>query len=171
MQFPDSGSGEVVWRVLAVDVPSCPWKVTATVQYSAPNTNNVVVNGIYLSDGTKLIGFESELTSSGFIERVEHITNVTTDGPNVYASNTGFSLRNDYQGTWAVQIRDDCTNYYFDSSVNGVVWYNLYSEAVGTWLTATRAGFGASQSQGATAPGFFTLNTWQVYGDANLDGP
>ncbi len=154
-----------------MNAPSCPWKITATVRASIPNTGNVVVNGLYLYDGTKLEGFESLYGTSGFEQRVEHITNVSTDGLPAWNSNQGFVMRNDYESAWNVQIRDDCTNYYFDSSEEGVVFYNLFSEPVGTWLTATKIGFGADQSQGAASAGLFELQSWQVELDANLNGP
>jgi hypothetical protein len=160
-----------VWRGLFQSLPSCPWKVSIAVQYSVPQTNNVVINGLYLYNGTRLDGFETEYSTGGFQQRLERITNVTTDGSTPWFSATGFVMRSDYNQLYYEQIRDDCTNYYFDSSVNGVFWYNLTSEAVGAWLTATEIGFGGSQSQGAASPGIATLSSWQVSPDANLNGP
>ena len=171
MSVPDAGGSTNAWRGIFLSAPTCPWKVRVTIQASVPNTGSVTVNGLYLYDGTALIGFETAYFAGGYEERVEHITNVTTDGSTPYHSNMGFVIRNDYTGPWEIQIRDDCTNYYFDSSQEGVVFYNLYSEAVGSYLTAANVGYAADQSQGASSPGFFSLQNWQAYADANLNGP
>jgi hypothetical protein len=80
-------------------------------------------------------------------------------------------MRNDFTSTLYLQIRDDCTNYYFDSSVNGVVWVQEYSEAVGSYITATKVGFGGIQVQGATSPLYLSVNNWQFFPDATLNGP
>jgi hypothetical protein len=171
LSLPDSGSTCCTWRGIFQSVTACPWKVTAALQASVPTSNNVDLNGLYLYNGTKLIGFELEETNSGYIQRIEHITNVTTDGSTPWNSASGWSMRNDYNGIIFEQIRDDCTNYYFDSSVNGVTYYTLYQEAVGSYMTATEVGYGGDQSQGATSPLLLSLTNWVPEPDANLNGP
>ena len=171
MSLPDVGGSSNAWRGLFLATPNCPWKVTVTIRYSVPNTGAVATNGLYLYNGTKLIGFESLYIGSGYQQRVEHITNVVMDGTTVYGSNTGWVIRNDYNSPLNIQIRDDCTNYYFDSSVDGISFNNLYSEAIGSYITATNVGFAADQSQAASSPGFMSLETWQTYPNSNLNGP
>lgn len=170
LSIPDSGSS-VEWRGLFVAVPTCPWKLTATVRASLPNTNSSSANGIYLYDGTKLVGWETLYTSNGYMSRIEHINSVSVDGSTPFSGNQGFVMRNDIQSPLATQIRDDCTSYYFDSSVDGVVFFNEYSEAVGSYIAATNIGVGGVQVQGATSPLYVSLFAWQLYGDANLNGP
>jgi hypothetical protein len=66
-----------------------------------------------------------------------------------------------------LQIRDSGTDLFFDLSYDGVNFFNLFSEAVGTHLTPTDIAFGGAQSSTITLD---TLLNWTIFNDANLNG-
>lgn len=128
------------WKGLFQNVPgSTPWKIQAQMSI-ATNYINSNGMGLYLYDGTKLVGLElliqTAASNTGMGFRVEHVTNVTTDGATQVSGHAGLA------GTWWLQIRCDGTNYYFDWSLDGANWFNLWSEAIGAYITATKIGFG-----------------------------
>ena len=83
LQVPENGSQN--WRLRTVAVPgSTPYSLAAAITVANQGTSYAaIINGLYLTDGTKLEGIECYDTGSGGELRVEHITNATTDGSSV----------------------------------------------------------------------------------------
>jgi hypothetical protein len=152
------------WRGLFATPPATPYKVKA--QFASLAGLTITDTGLYFYDGTKLMGLEflGLTTPVHSAIRVEKITNVTTDNSNPF-------LSEDY-GTTSLadmwfQIRNNGTTLFFDVSRDGVNFLNLYSEAVGTFITPTKIGYG-----GATQNSH-PMSTWWmnfiVYNNANLN--
>lgn len=132
------------WTILSQSVPdSGTWWVEALIgasQYGGNNTVDSTDFGLYLYNGTKLLGIECLIQNTSgagpFGEfRVEHITNVNTDGSTVYdPGNTwqnmtgGVYLRWYYDGTYLIaQISPDGQN-----------WLLLYQEGYGDFINPLR---------------------------------
>jgi hypothetical protein len=147
--------------LMALLLPLCVKAQTAAIQgfcvpysialeLSQANGSNLMGatdSGLYLFDGTKLEGIECLSTGTNGVPelRVEHITNVTTDGSTVFGGNTFPSFNNTENclaGAFYVRWRNNGTTLFADASPDGVVWNNFYSEAVGSFITPTSYGWG-----------------------------
>jgi hypothetical protein len=166
------------WRLFTQNVPgSTPWEAKAYLSVGSEasplaGSGAATDGGIYLYDGTKLLGIEflwlgSYSTATNYPQlRVERIANVTSDNSTVYnPATTGLSGYLGFQSTGAVWVRwcDDATNLKAYYSMDGSSWTKFYTESVGTWLTPTKAGFGGvnlltTQTQTRTLKGW-TLAT------------
>lgn len=170
---PDDGGSCCTWHAFVQPVPTAtPWKVIAGLMSSPPTWTSASITGLVLYDGTKLVTWESGTASSGFIQQVEQIPNVSSGAssqPFIAASGWGMFAAVNHIAY--LQIRDDGTNLCFDNSPDGVVFYNHYCETVGSYITPTEVGVLALQQQGAGSPGQFDIESFQFYNDANLNGP
>jgi len=150
MKIVDTGSS-LQWRLLEQAMPATPYSVAAflkTEQFFASSQTT----GFYFYDGTKLEGFEFLTQNSGtFTLRVERIASVTSDSAteissvgNLNGQSGAVIMPWPFTGGIYVRLRNNGTTLYFDYSIDGSNWTNYYSESVGTFITPTAAGFGAS---------------------------
>jgi len=154
------------WRGLFHTQPSTPYKVQAQIRVVDDGVNTQV-SGIYFYDGTKLMGLEVETqTGLSIATRVEKITNVNTDNSTAKTF-TGYAS-GPFSVSW-FQLRNDGSTLFFDYSADGSNFFNLFSEAIGTFITPTQFGYGGAN---VTASGI--LHLWVMnlatYGNANLNG-
>ena len=154
------------WRGLfKTPTNATPYKVRARA-VAFCTESNASLYGLYFYDGTKLMGMEFLNGSVGQYPRVEKITNVTTD------SGTANSL----QGTGSqvlqqptFQIRNDGSKLWFDFSLDGINFFNVFSENVGTFITPTKIGFGGLCNGGGNDRSIVWWTNWTEYNDANLN--
>lgn len=152
------------WRGLFTTPPATPYKVKT--QFASLAGTTITDTGLYFYDGTKLMGIEflGLTTPVQTAVRVEKIANVTTDSSNPFISeNYGSSS---LSGMW-FQLRNNGTTLFFDVSRDGINFLNLYSEAVGTFITPTKIGYGGG-TQASHPLSMWWLN-WIVYNNANLN--
>ena len=138
------------WRLLTKVVPATPYTIdifwrSYEAVVSAQNT------GVYFYDGTKLMGLEALALSGVYYLRVEKMTNVTTDGSTAASLNGGSSVN--LMGPWAGglcgRLSNDGATLTFAYSMDCRIFSTLFSEAVGTFITPTKFGFGGlSQAAG-----------------------
>jgi hypothetical protein len=168
MTIADSSS--LNWRMLAITQPSTPYKVIAQSRSWVPAYTSSADSGFYFYDGTKLCGFEFLTQSGGCVPRIEHITNVNTDGSTAKAGSQGDGqyFAPLFSPLW-VQLRNSGTTLYFDFSFDGIHFTNWYSEAVGSFLTPTKVGWGGiSVTNNSANYVLHNLLNWRVVGNANL---
>lgn len=138
------------WRLLTKSVASTPYSYIGYFRHVTFNKNSQTT-GMYFYDGTKLMGLEllSQANANIWL-RVEKLTNVNTDNSTVAnlgqsggAFTTPLQPSTLQSGVW-LRLRNDATDIYFDWSLTGSKgdWFNLYSEAVGSFITPTKVGFG-----------------------------
>jgi hypothetical protein len=170
MHIVDSSS--LNWRGLFVAQPSTPYKVQA--QFRMAIGKGFVSSqdaGIYFYDGTKLMGFEFLTQTTGILPRVERINNVNSDNSTVASGPTQFTgnpISPFFSPLW-VQLRNSGTTLFFDYSFDGVNFINFYSEAVGTFITPTKIGFGGiSVASDAANYVLNNLLNWVTVGNATL---
>jgi hypothetical protein len=141
-------------------LPSAPYQVHAKVRTYQPYVNSVAL-GVGFYDGTKLMTTEFVTqTGSQYTLRVEKYNDVNTASGSAYT--TSAITANPFSGPLWLRFKNDTTNLYFDISVDGYFWINLFSEAVGTFITPTKAGFGGFSATAATSNAFLTLLSWNV---------
>jgi hypothetical protein len=137
--------GSLSWGILKKTAPVAPWSVADYTKAAMVSSGNAQDVGLYLYDGTKLLGIEV-LVQGRPILRIERINNVTTDNSTVFTQSFGatdfFQWPNPMTGGMFVRWRDDGTTLFADYSLDGSNWFNLYSEAVGAFITPTAYGFG-----------------------------
>ncbi len=137
------------WRLITKTQPATPYKRVIFMSGIAPYQASSTL-GAYFYDGTKLMGIEvlvQGLTATGLSGglvpvctlRVEKINSVTSDNSTA-ASITGIGALM-VSGIW-LRLGNDAVNVSFDWSLDGVVWNNLFSEAIGTFITPSKYGVG-----------------------------
>lgn len=138
------------WRLQAITAPSTPYTITAQIYggTTIQAASNSSLCGLYFYDGTKLYGIEYLNQGAGYNIRVEKITNVTTDGSTPAGPN-GTGFQNAFLYPQWLRVKDDGTNLVFSYSADGQNFIQLFSEAVGTYMTPTKVGFGGLSNVGA----------------------
>lgn len=123
-----------------------------------------------LTDGTKWIVLAIFVSGSSIELTIERWTNATTFGSTVLGAtalpNLAFAVVPPQQGTTYFRWRNDGTNIYADVSPNGVVWEQVYSEAVAAFLTPTAYGWGV-RNNGLTSMNM-NLSGWLATNSATL---
>lgn len=139
-------SGSLNWRFVSQSLSTgIPYTWIVTVRFFDPNNSNSQTMGIYLSDGTKLIGFEMLNQGSSVNRlRVERMNSVTSDNTTVAgptANLTPFFLV-------SFKVTNDGTNRTFFYYSAGA-WVQFYQEASGSFLTETVIGVGGLSAVGS----------------------
>jgi len=142
MSIPDSGSS-LDWRLLYKAAPTPPYSLVVCISYIMSNFNSQA-SGIYFYDtgSGDLSGFEF-LTQAGSVRAwtVRNFPNPTSGGTIVYQS-PGTTWRGpDTSATW-MRLRNDGTTLYYDISLDGSNWHNLYSQLVSAYVTPNSIAFG-----------------------------
>lgn len=138
------------WRIITKAVTATPYHRETFIRSSLLAANSTIA-GYYFYDGTKLMGVEclAQVTSQ-FSLRVQKITNVTTAGATPFTTSTAFIGGIEYGGIW-IRLGNNGTNLTFDWALERGDWQNLFTEAVGTFITPTQYGVGGICTTG-TAP-------------------
>jgi hypothetical protein len=147
------------YNLLFVASPTTLYKLRAQVNGVG---TGIGTSGIYFYNGTAFLGIEM---GWDFGQNLRVISDATLTGSPTVLTEWTFGAS---QGApiW-LQIRDSGTDLFFDLSYDGVNFFNLFSEAVGTHLTPTDIAFGGAQSSTITLD---TLLNWTIFNDANLNG-
>lgn len=161
-------SASLNWRIMQAAQPTTPFKIVAQLRSGQALGTNSQTAGIYFYDGTKLMGIEilTQVSPSN-VMRVEKITNVTTDS-STPASTTVTGAMAQFAPSW-LQLRNSGSSVFFDFSLDGQNFINLYNEAIGTFITPTSIGFGGAETV-TTANLYVSLLSWTLFGNANLNG-
>lgn len=146
LSFFQPPNGGLNWGFVKQSLAGIPYDFSCSIRFTQNNmlNNNAGDIGVYLTDGTKLIGFEVlELANSTPSLRVERMNSVTSDNGTV-AGPTGnimpFSV-------FSLRIVNDGVNrtfYYW----NAGAWTQFYQEASGSFLTETGVGVGGLSVSG-----------------------
>lgn len=162
------------YAILTQAVPgSTPWSIAAfwkSFQFFA----NTVNTGLVLSDGTKLLVITlASQASGGTSLQFQRWTNATTFTSQSTQSvgltgNSTKTMGLPWTGGTFARWRNDGTTLFGDISPDGANWTNIYSEAVGAWLTPTVYGFGADTGVGSAQPTVMSLQGWYPTNSAVL---
>jgi hypothetical protein len=153
-------NASVNWRILKRALPGATYTVIASIR-GIPSGSNSLTFGLYLTDGTKLIGFENlnQNAGAGGINRirVERMNSVTSDnatmaGPTINV--VGYPM--------TLKITNDGVNRTFYYYENGA-FTQFYQEAFNAFLTETDVGPGGLSVAGSTAVTVLaSLESWQA---------
>ena len=173
LTFPAQSGLE--WGLETIAVPgSTPWSIAAFFKTSVLSVDSSV-SGLYLFDGTKLLGIEFLVQDGNTALRVEQIANVTTDSSTVYEEssvnlNSGAALQTPTPSQCGAYVRwrNDGTTLWADTSLDGYNWSNFYSQAVGFWLTPTAYGFGGLFQTSGSVSMVTSLQGWFPTDSATL---
>jgi hypothetical protein len=159
----------LAWRFLMQAAPSTPFKFIAQMRCLRV-TWDVAGCGIAFRDSSSGHIEQSEyiVGVGGYNLRVEKLNSPSSDNstPVIWAANdTQFSSFSSPQ--W-LQIRDDGTTLYFDASPDGTNFINMFSEAVGTFLTPNQLGFEGLDNGGDGKTLYDSILSWTVVGNATL---
>jgi len=120
------------WRMLTQATPSTPWTF---LQVWLVEANAQINSGMCIYDGTKVYAFMYQSSSTGLI--VARYTNLTTFAATMGSLPGSTSTQ---VGWYYTKIQDTGTNLVFSYSADGVNYIQLFSEAVGTFMTPTQVG-------------------------------
>lgn len=171
IQLTIQNAATLNWRLLQSAQPTTPYKVIVQLRTAISTYYSSATSGIYFYDGTKLLGLEFLSQVGGDDIRVQHITNVTTDG-STQKSNPQFignPLSPIPSPQW-VQMRNDGSTLSFDYSWDGQNFIGYYSEAVGSFITPTAVGFGGVSVNAGTPFLVVTIYNWSVVANASMNG-
>jgi hypothetical protein len=134
-------------------LPSAPYSMTLGMQIlRMPLTNSVIV-GLILTNGTdtsaEIITHTLSYTSSALYEIGQKFNNWTTWSANYYLNAISVGLYPYQAGrNFFFRIRDDNTYRYFETSVDGRNWYNVYPTLVSRtdFITPTHGGILVAQT-------------------------
>jgi hypothetical protein len=140
--------GSLNWGMYNKNVPSTPFVIDILWRaYEAPI--NSINTGIYFYDGTKLMGIEWLSQSNNTQLRVEKITNVTTDSGTAGALQA-LSYVGPTIGGMCGRLADDGATLTFAYALDCRTFTTIFSEAVGTFITPTKYGFGGLNADSTT---------------------
>jgi len=162
-----ANSASLNWRILDVTPPSPPYKLTALLKMGPAVVNSQTI-GIYFYDGTKLLGFENLVQASlpGAL-RIQSCANINTDSSN---SAVGTSLSFPSVTPTYMQLRNNGTTLFFDiGDTAGKNFVNVYSAAVGSFITPTKIGWGGVSVSAGSPLLYVSLLNWIVATNANLN--
>ncbi len=131
-------NGSLNLRGLVKAQPSTPYTVTCFMKAQAIVGSQSA--GLCFYDGTKLIAIEWVFGSTPVL-RVQRWTNSTSASTTVFTLNNFAGFGNALYGGGFLRIGNTGANLTFDWSLDGIVWTNVYTEAVGAFLTPTHYGF------------------------------
>ncbi len=154
--------------ILYISAPATPYRVRARmVGYPKAGANSTQFGGIGFYDGTKLTSMGSFGNSASMI--IAHIATITT-GSGAWGggvTNSGGASFMLMPPAW-VQIRNDGTTLYYDMSVDGQNFTNMFSEAIGTYISSpTNIWWGGAGVSGLG--GVVSLLNWTVSNTASLN--
>lgn len=163
IEIIETDSSSVDWRFYIKAQPATPY--TKIFQFDTYQTfANSCLFGCYFYDGTKFMGIELVVQATGLMTlRVEKLTNFSTDFTTAFSvTPLPIQLLPFLYGPISGVNQPHFVNVYFrlgntgstltfDWSRDGATWHNIFSEAVGTFITPTSYGFGGL-NDGTGAP-------------------
>jgi hypothetical protein len=151
------------YRVLYKTAPATPYTVTVLLK-SIQHTINSQTSSLFFRDSVSGHMISIDLLSAGSLQvfRVQRQDNVIpTAETNAYISPGNIATGS--AGFQWFRIRNNGTTLFFDLSIDGTDWRNLWSEAVGSWLTPDEIGWGGISVTGnASAFVDVSLLSWSV---------
>lgn len=135
------------WRLLKQAVPATPYKLVVELRSTHPRAANSQAACLYFYDGTKLEGFEFLSALAGVQPAIFKMNDTGGTGRSqvsagYFTAEVAASVDSFKAPVW-LQFRNDGTSIYFDWSVDGLNFTNLYSETMATFITPTSIGIGA----------------------------
>jgi hypothetical protein len=151
-------TGSASWK-LATQSLTIPYTVTATMSCNQVPNAGVQVCGAWIGDGTKFSGIQLAIYgASGTAYELRIDTIATTTSNDTVVSGPTPGLQN--PALFTLQIKNDGTTRTY-SYYTGGAWVSFYTEAAGTFVTETVAGFGGQNQTTANAIGM-NLLYWSV---------
>lgn len=165
MNIPNNAA--LNWRLLYTTMPATPYRMSAYFNaVETPSFLQTGDGGLYLYDGTKLVGIEKLIQTQSATGpygavRVEHIASVTADGSTVYSPDQ--SLSPSASAGMYVAWCNNGTNIYAEKSIDGVNWISFYSEAATSYLAnGTYGGFGGVMVISTASQVNVSMMGWQA---------
>jgi hypothetical protein len=144
---PTNGGSELVGRLWNVSYPSTPFHIQSYFLLSFLQNNYAF--GVFFTDGTKFVALTAQQVDAPPVINFQ-----------VYKFNTHSSFNSAYSAggvsflaPYWMRLGDTGTNLTFDSSPDGVNWFNV--------LTVSRTDF---MGGGPTGVGWFIYPNWNVSG-------
>jgi len=170
-QNSQSGGSDNIVGQYAV-APSAPYCAIANITFNPANyvgqaSPGTMLWGMGFYDGTKLIMLNVRFAETETMwYNITEYSNVNTYFNNVIGGGTasGYPMSTIQ---W-MQVRDDGTNISFYIATDGgqtqpTHWVQLYQQARTSFLSNVNNVFwGLSATNGAVAPSYLTLNSWQI---------
>lgn len=161
-------------KFLSQTAPVTPYSA-ASFTKSYAGTFGTQVQGIYLYDGTKTLGFELWTINSGTLLEliVTQFPTIASAGTTVLAISVQPSSGNNpilplsFTGGMFMRWRNDGTTLFADVSPDGANWINLYSEAVAAFITPTSYGWGGFNASSGQ-PLYVSLGGWLTTASGSL---
>lgn len=128
-------------------VPAEPWSVEVGYLMNYQRVNYLAA-GLFISDGTKIVAYDTVASAASLSVSVDRYSDSTT------FVGSPFSMPVLGGSMMFLKVYNDGTNIHLYYSANGRNWTNLFSEAKGAYLNATRIGVfvnSASAAYGAEA--------------------
>jgi hypothetical protein len=133
------GNSALNYRLLVQNAPATPYSVVFGLR-SMQFEDSGSPTGAYFYDGTKLMGLNYVVgTLDDMALRIDKMNTVTSSPVSAF---TASQVAAGFQANYYVRLRQDSTTLYFDYGMDGWNFYNLYSEATGTFISPTKVGFG-----------------------------
>jgi hypothetical protein len=146
------------FRLLTQTAPTAPWKLTGHLQFGPGYT--------YFSTNGSMMGICARESSSGKIQSCalrigDKVAGWQWTNPTLFSGTLGTSFDHRSDNVW-VQLEDNNTNIIARCSSDGINWFELGSEARGTFPTGTNmdeVGF-FCDSASANANALFHITSW-----------
>jgi hypothetical protein len=146
------------FRVLTQTAPTAPWTLTGHIQFGPGYT--------YFSTNGSMIGICARENSSGKIQSCalrigDNVAAWQWTNPTTFSGTLGTSLNHRSDNVW-LRLEDNNTNMIASCSSDGINWFELGSEARGTFPTGTNmdeVGFFCDSASG-NANALFHITSW-----------
>lgn len=154
-------TGGANWSGLFVNQPTPPYSLYVHIRCVGYAVSSQTC-GIFFYDGTKLSGMEVLMQSGGpQYLRVEHITNVTTDGSTVAQLTSVYGNAADQDYWWC--LGNDGTTLIYNYSPDGTNYINLFSDTIAAgYITPTKIGFGGVNINGSSLLSYTDVLAWST---------
>jgi len=162
--------GPLNWRLLTLAPPATPYKLRVLMRSYFPPASTFTC-GIYFFDtvSQKMLALENLVNSGSNFLRAQRIVSPTVDGTQ-QAGTGANSLGSGSIETGIItsyQIRNNGTTLFLDYSIDAENYINLYSEAIGAFVTPNRIAWGGVNT-GTGVNGYVSLIGWTVENNATL---
>lgn len=137
IEAPGAGTSAEAIRFHYRAYPTPPFTATFYFDFNVRPHDTSSTAGIYISNGTKLVGFQTGQNNI-YVSEYWDSTNF-----NAHEFNNSNLLAAYGLPHW-MRFGDDGTNREYSLSSNGVDWISVYTSSRTTWLTPTQIGWGVN---------------------------